>query len=214
MKPATLSQYFFGYLITMCTMCLELCGILRIRGSLPPLGTQAYVVVCNHPSLFEAMFLPFSRPFFNYWWRSQNAIPYSTPAKENLKKLFYVFWCLFPDYMIPIDRRSGQGRNCNPVRRILTAIKSGRTGILFPEGTRTRKTKPEDRLIVGDREMGPVHPTTQKLIQKAVANGAQLIPCYTRVRWWLKIPIFEWSFGEPFAPENQNVDIRHRILAV
>lgn len=140
-----LREFFFLILIyTIGMLCGVLLLVLRITGRITLIGTdylrkqgKGLLVVSNHPSYLEAIFLPFI--FFpKFLLRPFRDVPWSTPDYQNILAPHGLFWLRYM-HMIPIYRGSlaDAQKNAHSHRQMLSVLERKGTVILFPEGGRT-----------------------------------------------------------------------------
>lgn len=129
--------YSIGVFLGCLFYLLRLIGTVRIlhKERIPHNhGDQGLLVICNHPSLLEVILVPLLF-FWDYILRPFHGAPISTPDKRNyLDKWYWVFWLKF--CAITIDR-TNRNQKREAFFEMENALKSGRTLVIPPEGTRT-----------------------------------------------------------------------------
>lgn len=95
---------------------------------------KGLILLSNHPSLWEPIWLPFL--FFPQYCFSESFMPFSTPDKYN----YYMKWWYWPLRLVSIPVARGIIREeIRALRGMLNCLKRGGVLILFPEGGRTYK---------------------------------------------------------------------------
>lgn len=146
--------YVAGACMRFTLLLLEAIAFVKIEHKeRVPKWKPSVLVISNHPSLLEAVFLP-AILFFSEWvWSPVKWGPWSTPDRANLKKLLWFFW-LGGSRNIPIPRKrkKGESREAFIVavhaarRRINAILKIGGRVVVFAEGGRTTRVPSEKRL--------------------------------------------------------------------
>lgn len=217
-----LFRYLRVYVFALFYFTIEKLGIIKVQGDVKGLGVKPLLIVGNHPSLFEATSLPFLRPFFVRYARRLEVIPYSTPAAENLWRLFWPWQILFGWTFIPIHRKDDRAKNISGIKRISNVLDANGSVVLFPEGTRTFKTPAKSRVRVGGREMGYIPDTNHKLVLRlARTHQAEILPVYTSVspNMVTDIVLFRWPvativIGKTSSSEHLTGRLEQLILSV
>lgn len=124
---------------------LSACGVRVDAGDPPvPLSEKAYLVMANHTSHFDVLSI-----------YGASSIQGMRPvAKRELGFIPLFGWALALGAAIMIDRRNRQ-RAVASIERAAATIRSGRSVLMFPEGTRT----PQGEL--GPLKKGPFHLATE-----------------------------------------------------
>ena len=123
---------------------LFFCGVKVDCGAPPvPLDEKSYLVMANHTSHFDVLSLYATMPI-------ENMRPV---AKRELGFIPLFGWVLALGAAIMIDRRNRE-RAVASIERAGRTIRSGKSVLMFPEGTRT----PQGEL--GDLKKGPFHLAT------------------------------------------------------
>ena len=151
-------------------------------------GRPGNVIVCNHRSMMDVIFLAVAR------FRWPKAIVMS---KAELFAINPVFSALFRSLGgFPISRGKG---DLETVDKVVEAVKSGRDLIIFPEGTRSKTG-----------EMGPLKSGAFLIAARA---GAQVVPCrvlyqsgkprlFAKVRMVIGKPLSAEQLGLAGEPEG------------
>jgi len=87
---------------------------------------KAYVMVCNHQSMFDI--LAVYRIFLHFKWVS----------KDSLFKVPVIGWNMWLNRHVKLDRSSGKSQR-KMLKQCVEHLKNGSSIMIFPEGTRSRK---------------------------------------------------------------------------
>lgn len=142
-------------------------------------GRPGSVIICNHLSLMDVIFLELAR------FRWPKAV---VMAKAELFAIHPVLSALFRSWgALPVSRGKG---DIETVDKVVEAVKNGQDLLIFPEGTRSKTG-----------EMGPLKSGAFLIAARA---GAQVVPC--RVLYQSGMPrVFgkvRMVIGEPISPEE------------
>lgn len=145
----------------------------------PQKGKPGSVVICNHLSAMDVVFLELAR------FRWPKAV---IMAKVELFEIHPVISALFRSWgAVPVSRGKG---DIETVDKVVEAVKSGRDLLIFPEGTRSKTG-----------EMGVLKSGAFLIAARA---GAQVIPC--RVLYQTGKPKFfhkvRMVIGKPLSQED------------
>ena len=115
-------------------------------------GVPGSVIICNHLSLQDVIFLVLAR------FRWPKAV---VMAKAELFAIHPVLSALFRSWgAVPVSRGKG---DMETVDKVVEAVKNGQDLLIFPEGTRSKTG-----------EMGPLKSGAFLIAARA---GAQVVPC-------------------------------------
>lgn len=154
---------------------LRACGVrLRCQGVPPAPEDGPYVVMANHKSHFDVLALYASTP-----------VALFAVAKKELGYVPIFGWALWAGAAVIIDR-GRQEKAFASLRRAGALIRSGRTVLLFPEGT--RRSEPG----LGPFKKGPFH--------LAQAAGVPIVPV--------------WVEGSSAVLPSGGVRIRSGVISV
>ncbi|MEK7465488.1 MAG: lysophospholipid acyltransferase family protein [Patescibacteria group bacterium] len=170
LKKVLREIFFIILLYTICTLGGLIFLLLRLTGRINLLGTKnlkkegmGILVVANHPSYLEAIFLPYL--FFPKFLLSPfRDLPWSTPDYQNILAPRGLFWLRYL-HMIPIYRGGNYAdtkKNAASHRLMLNVLEWKGTVILFPEGGRTKSDPHRIRSKKG-KEMRPLQPITERI---------------------------------------------------
>ncbi len=98
---------------------------------------RGLVLICNHPSPAEPMFLPFL--FFPWYLFSLRFTPYSLPDRQHYNKRGFL---PFRKVCMPIDRKNKRDE-LKAFEEMERMLKSGKVLILHPEKERTNEEETE-----------------------------------------------------------------------
>ena len=122
---------------------------IKIEGSEKAIRGTTYVLISNHQSILDILFINSLR--YNYKWISKI---------ENVKVPFLGWYLKMADY-ITIDRGNEESK-AEMLEKSLSCLKSGTSIMLFPEGTRS-----------ADREIGFFK---RGAFQLAIMAGVPVLP--------------------------------------
>lgn len=155
----------YGFSHALLKAAYRLCFRGQIAGleNLPEMG--GYIVASNHASLLDppivGLYLPRQVAFF---------------ARKTLWRPGLASWWLDGVGAIPVDRDGGT--DVTAIKRVLQALKQGRTVILFPEGTRSldgRLAPPRPGIgLLACRSQVPVVPARIFGSFEALGRGGRL----------------------------------------
>lgn len=195
---------------------LRIAGRVRVSGkeNLHALPAKNVLLVSNHPSLLEPVLIPFA----GFWPKGMvnpfRYLPWQMPDKINYLKKIPLLRFL---RCIPVDTTYLGHRKDPWAFRALLRVLSNSTALVFPEGTRSGKTKEAfcytargARIGEPSRGVGAVIDNKNSLIVPIFVRGADKVlpigrkfPCF----WVEKIEII---FGAPFFCEHVSSSISRR----
>jgi 1-acyl-sn-glycerol-3-phosphate acyltransferase len=106
--------------------CLRIAGCRRVAAPLPPLPDGPLLFACNHESALDIWAL------VEYLPRNVRFV-----AKRELFRIPVFGWHLRLGGHVPVDR-SDRARAIQSLREAAARVRTGRSLIVFPEGTRSR----------------------------------------------------------------------------
>lgn len=172
------------------------------------------IILSNHPSLFETLFLPILLwPRFTFF---PSLTPVSTPDEKNFMKaklfgflsgLVRFFMSLVPT--IPISRGSKQAGG-KSILNIIKELNNGAVLVFFAEGGRTcKEKKPENFIYLENRKIrkfqsgiaGIIKKSENFIILPVWIDGAEKILPYSKIlpRMWKRM---RFSFGRPLLSKE------------
>jgi len=199
------TTYFYGTLSGIILHLLRILGIISVKHwERFPRYQQKMILVSNHPSLLEALFLP-ALFFPEYIFYPNKLGPWSTPDKKNYWDKWYYFWVR--PRAIPIER----GNNGSELKALILMKKTllgGERIILFPEGGRTFKGSE----FICSRQGKRIRKLKTSIGWLALKTGALVVPAWLEgtdkvlpnnrpplPRFWHKITI---RIGDPITFSN------------
>jgi len=172
---------------------------------------RGLVLICNHPSPAEPMFLPFL--FFPWYLFSLRFTPYSLPDRQHYNKRGFL---PFRKVCMPIDRKNKRDE-LKAFEEMERMLKSGKVLILHPEKERdSEEGDNESRFSNSGKSIKEFRPGIRRMLlrtnclvlpiwmdggQKVIPNKRDSPPwSYIRVpRLWREVTI---RVGEPVEPTN------------
>ncbi len=169
---------------------LLMCGVkVEVFEPPEPLDEPAYLVMSNHSSHFDVPSL-----------FSATSIDMRPVAKEELGSIPVFGWALRMGAAIMIDRRNSEKAHAS-IQRAAETIRSGRSVLMFPEGTRT-PTEELGPLKKGAFHLAlaarvPVLPVAVLGTREVLPSGGWRIkPGRVQVRYGRPIPTADLPEGE------------------
>jgi 1-acyl-sn-glycerol-3-phosphate acyltransferase len=173
---------------------------------------RGMLLISNHPSPAEPMFLPFL--FFPRYLVSLRFTPYSLPDKKHYDRREFI---PMRKVCIPVDRRNGR-EELKTFKEMEEILNNGKILILHPEKEHTPEERTEDYLFSkSDKSINKFRPGIRKLFSRTnclvlpvwIDGGPGVIPnnkkyslpssIFQFPRLWRKITI---KIGEPLEPAN------------
>jgi len=229
-------NYLLGPFLGILVCLLETARVISIRHfNRYPLWEQRIIIVSNHPSLLEPLLIPLlGFPWMNFPWAfspvwtrirfslhwfkdlqkefafQKKLIPVNAPDKRNFYDPPYMG--LLQGINVPVDRGGGVLQRSGAASALKQVLVGGGRILIFPEGTRTFKAKPETkRRTEQGRELGELKDGAAWL---ALATGAKIVPVWVEgsdrflpnnefpiPRFWQRVTI---NIGEPFTLDKTN----------
>ena len=112
-------------------LCMRLMGLIRVDGKLEPppeLEGRPYVLVANHPTLIDVLFLL-------HWFPGLTCV-----AKKSWYDFFFFGTLLRNTHYLPNADTGGDGLGSTVLERMISHVKAGHPLCMFPEGTRSLAT--------------------------------------------------------------------------
>lgn len=162
-----------------------MCGVhVTLEGDVP--RGDAFVVLANHTSHFDVLAIYSKMP-----------VDMRPVAKRELGFIPIFGWVLAAGAAIMIDRKS-KARAVASIARAGATIRSGRSVLMFPEGTRT----PPD--TIGDLKKGPFHLALAAQVPVlpvgVIGTGSILLPG----DWRIRPGAVTVRIGEPIATAGRS----------
>jgi 1-acyl-sn-glycerol-3-phosphate acyltransferase len=173
---------------------------------------RGLVLISNHPSPAEPMFLPFLL-FPRFLW-SLRFTPYSLPEKKHYNRKEFI---PLRKVCIPVDRKNGR-EGLKTFKEMEEMLNSGKILILHPEKEHTLEKRPEDyRFSKSEKTINKFRPGIRKLFSRTdclvlpvwIDGGPGVIPndrkyslptsFFQFPRLWRKVII---KIGDPIEPAN------------
>ena len=224
-------NYLLGPFLGIIIYLLETVRVISIRNfNRYPLWREKIIIVSNHPSLLEPLLIPLlGFPWMNFPWifspvwtrirfslrwfkdlqkefaLQKKLVPVNAPDKRNFYDPPYMG--VFRGVNVPVDRGGSATQRSGAVAALKQILESGGRILIFPEGTRTFKTKPETRYR--SEKGGELGELKDGAAWLAMTTGAQIVPIWVRgsdkflpngkcpfPRFWCRVVI---NIGEPFT---------------
>lgn len=229
-------NYLLGPFLGIMVCLLETVRIIDIRHfDRYPLWEGKIIIVSNHPSLLEPVLIPLlGFPWMNFPWifsplwsrvkfslnwfkelqkefsLQRKLVPVNAPDKKNFYDPPYMG--LLQGINIPVDRDGGMRQRSSAASALKQILESGGRILIFPEGTRTFKTKPETRRRTENgKELGELKDGAAWL---ALTTGAKIVPVWVEgsdrffpnnelpiPRFWHRVTI---NIGKTFTLDKIN----------
>jgi len=229
-------NYLLGPFLGIIICLLETVRIITIRRfNRYPLWEEKIIIASNHPSLLEPLLIPLlGFPWMNFpwifspvwarirfslhWFRElqkefalqKKLVPVNAPDKKNFYDPPYMG--LLQGINIPVDRGGKIQQRSSAAVALRQVLENGGRILIFPEGTRTFKTKPETRYRAKNgREIGRLKDGAAWL---ALTTGARIVPVWIEgadrflpnnkfpiPRFWRRVTI---NIGQSFTLDQIN----------
>lgn len=215
--------YTLGLFLSLCFEFLRMTGRVRIRYPANIRGRgSGMIVFSNHPSLMDPVLVPVALFAPRWFAKPFKVMPWSVADKKNYIDKWYYFFLRLAR-VVPVRTNSdGERSDFLALRKMFRAVRSGDNLIIYPEGTRTAKTKKRYE-IAGGKQLGYFRPGIEFLLRH---SSSEFLPV------WIEgtekvMPVGSWFpafwrspiaivIGEPFTNEGDAVpkdpDERRRFL--
>lgn len=230
-----LINYIFGPLMGVSICLLEACGRIKFRNFQRfPIWDGKLIMVSNHPSLLEPWILPMiGFPWMNFPWifspvwtrlkfsfksfhelrkeftLQKRLIPANVPDKNNFYDPLLIRW--LNSLNVPADRNGNMQSRIGTVNALVSILENRGRVLIFPEGTRTFKSREQHRLKSAyGKELGKLKDGAGWL---ALKTNARILPIWVEgtdnvlpnnkfpfPRLWHKVTI---NIGSPFHVTGQ-----------
>lgn len=170
--------YLFSWIASLITVRLNFrCSIFG-RENAPSKGP--FIFVSNHASYIDPLVLGTSLPCAKW---------FSYVAKKDLFEKPLVGWYLRQIHALPLDREG----DVAAVRIVIKLLKSGKSIVLFPEGTRSkevglRPAKPGVGFIIAKAKV-PVLPAYIEGSYEAMPSGKESVKKGSRINVFIGKPL-------------------------
>ncbi len=221
------TTYFYGAVSGIILHFLRKLGIISVKHwDRFPRWQKKMILVSNHPSLLEALFLP-ALFFPEYIFYPHKLGPWSTPDKKNYWDKWYYFWVR--PRAIPIER----GNNGAELRALIimkNTLLAGERIILFPEGGRTSTGEKRGETLLCSQKGNKIRQLKTSIGWLSLKTGAMVVPVWLEgtdkvlpngrlpfPRFWRKITIkigesMTFPKGDSLTKETVTANIAAALL--
>lgn len=217
-----LALYTVGLLMWFAFFILRMLGRIRIlHWERFPKNPKRLIVCSNHPSVLEVILLPFL--FLRYFfWHPFQAIPWSTPDKQNYDRLI---WKPFKPRLIFVNRRDKKEAQ-EAFHKMVRVLNLDMVVLLFPEGGRTGSAKKKEKHLYSEKgnKIRKLKPGIASLVLKTgasvfyiwVKDAEKVMPIvpnrlYTYPRFWDSSVILKFGKTVKFPKETDREEIIQSI---